>query len=178
MELNGNVFKWWYAKGVVSYNELLEEKKTAQIIAMTRDGKIVRKTAPLSVEQNQIAIADCGAEGNFYLTPNQWVSPQRTDSVSKYWLIEKNSQKPNTPSVLGIYATIDDGVAVLPKGVELFGIPSSCNSTLTHRVVDAIVPIGDEKCIVFSEEGNTCIFIGVRETDESVIKIYQKRVGR
>lgn len=178
MELNGNIFRWWYVKDIASYNDLLGEK-TANIVAMTRDGKIVRKVAPLSVDSAQLVIADCGLEGKFYLTPNQWVSPQRTGTISKYWLIEQNSQKPNTPSVMGIYTTIDDGMAVmLPKGVELFGNPTTVNSTLIHRVVDAIVPIGDEKCIAYSEEGSTCTFIGDRETDENVIKIYLDRIHR
>lgn len=179
MELNnGNIFKWWYAKDVITYKELLEGK-TAHIIAMTRDGKVVRKMAPLTVENKELAVADCGLEGRFYLTPNQWVSPQKTETITKYWLIEQESQDPNTPTILGIYTSIDDNMAVmLPKGVELFGNSSSASSTLVHSLVDAIVPVGDEKCIAYSGEGNTCTFIGDRETDENAIKICLDRIHR
>ncbi len=179
MEFNkAGIFKWWYAKGLRAYNDLFEEK-TAQLVAMTREGEIVRKEAPLSIESGQIVIADCGAEGKFYLTPNQWVSP-RTEVISGFWLLEKGSCELNTPSVLGVYNTIEDGTAIIlpPEGMELFGKSSTIDRTLTHRLVDAIVPIDNEKCIVHSKEDNRQAIISTRETDDSVIKIFMDRIHR
>ena len=175
---NSNIFKWWYAKGITTYQKLSEEK-TAEIIAMTMDRRVIRKMAPLHVDSNQIVVADCGTEGRFYLTPNQWISPHKTEKISKYWLMEQDSKKTDTPSILGIYTSIDSGMAViLPKGVEIFGVPTATDSTLVHNLVDAIVPVGDGEFIAFDESRNACSFIGDRETDEDAIKIYLDRIGR
>lgn len=181
MEFNkASIFKWWYAKDATDYKKLLEEK-TANIVAMTRDGRIIRKMAPLTIENEQLAVADCGTEGRFYLTPNQWVSPQKTETLTGYWLMEKLSREINASAVLGVYQTIDDNMAVLlPKdGAELFGKPShSKDREIAHYIINAIVPIGDGKCIAYGEKDNTCTFLSDRETEENTIKVFLDRINR
>ena len=78
MNKNGNRrrFKWWWIEldGVKSYLDLLKINK-ADIIAMTDDNQIIKKTSVPLMNEKKTVIADLGEDGEFYLLPGQWVNP-------------------------------------------------------------------------------------------------------
>lgn len=169
-----DIFKWWHVEGITNYASLLEEKAVS-LVAITRDNRVIRKTAPLAIV-DQTAVADCGTEGRFYLMPDGQVT-RHAERINSYWLLEKGSRDPKTPTILGIYSTIDDGMAVLlPKGgISLFGRGTQVDREFVYRDIDIIVPIGNGKCIACGD--NVCAILGDRETEERTIEINLKRIN-
>lgn len=167
------VFKWWYVYEFNHYTDLLGAKQ-ATIIAMTPEEEIInRKLVDLRTDENQLVIADCKEEGEFYLTPNQMLSVN-VERIKQFWLTDGSSY--NTPEIQGIYTAIESGQSVvLPtKRICLYGSSSQDQSSLSSRKVRAFVPIGDGTYIAW-EDGGKCYFVSDRETDELTIRINLKR---
>lgn len=176
---NGNerkTFKWWYAKNIQNYGQLLE-KQTAILTAMIDDDIIVQKVVSLCKENNLIT-ADCGPMGLFYLMPNQMVSSE--GSLKKFWLASTMTQSWNTPNILGAYITMEDNKAVMlpEKEVRLFGKPKhGYLETFVSYPVSAIIPIGEGNYIAWDKARNNCILIGDRETNEAEIKVLMEKTS-
>lgn len=171
-------FKWWYAKNIQNYGQLLE-KTTADLTAMTDNDEIIQKHVSLSIEEGNIVVANCGPEnGRFYLMPNQIVTQE--GSLKDFWLVDILSRSWNTPDILGTYVALEDDKAVMlpEKGTRLFGKPRHGKlQTFTSYPVSAIIPIGEGRFIAWDKAKNDCIIIGDRETNETEIKILMESVG-
>lgn len=172
-------FKWWYAKDVANYGTLLKEK-TANLVAMTMDGEIIQKIVTLSIEEDGIAVADCGpSKGRFYLIPNQMVS--REDSLKDFWITDRTKHY-DTDDIRGTYTALEAGKAVmLPEGTRLFGKPAFeaiASATVRSLNVNAIIPIGEEKYIAWEEDWNNCVIISDREANETEISTLMQRMGQ
>lgn len=172
---NFKFFKWWYAKDIPTYKELLE-KETAELTAMTAEEEIVHKTVSLTKDENNLVMVELGSD-TYCLTPNQHITETRAEQLKDFWLVQ-NKCCWKTAAIMGINDAIENSKAVmLPEGVELFGVPTEKHTSIKSASIKAIIPIGEGKYIAW-EDQSRCYIIGSRETDDIVIKNFMQRTAR